>query len=61
MATIDEIIRADYLHRSQGMMNFLNNLHRDYSNRSKFTPKMIKRILEGQYQKHIVSKKNDCK
>ena len=54
MATIEDLIRAYYLHKSQGMMNFLNNLHRDYSNRSKFTRKMVIRIIEGEHQRRLM-------
>lgn len=31
MVTIDDVIKAYYLHQSQGMMNALNNLHKKYS------------------------------
>jgi hypothetical protein len=53
MATINELMRAYYLHRSQGMMNFLNNLHRQYSQNKKISPKMAKDILEGGHQERL--------
>ncbi len=50
MATINEIIKAYYLHRSQGMMNYLNNLHRKYSTKKSITRLMAVDLLEGEHQ-----------
>lgn len=54
MATIDEVVKAYYLHRSQGMMIPLNNLHKRYSKMSKITQPMAKAILEGAHQERMI-------
>lgn len=58
MATIDEVISAYYLHRSQGMMNPLNNLHRRYSTKSVITKLMAKDLLEGAHQVRLITAKS---
>lgn len=58
MATIEEVIKAYYLHRSQGMMNPLNNLHKRYSTRRGITKIMAKDLLEGAHQVRLIYAKN---
>lgn len=53
MVTIDDVIRAYYLHRSQGMMNALNNLHKKYSMQKKINQTMAKELLEGGHQERL--------
>ena len=54
MATIDEVVKAYYLHRSQGMMIPLNNLHRRYSTMTSITQPMAKDLLEGAHQERMI-------
>lgn len=53
MVTIDDVIRAYYLHRSQGMMNALNNLHKKHSMYKKINQTMAKNLLEGGHQERL--------
>ncbi|MBR3626452.1 MAG: hypothetical protein IKN48_09005 [Bacteroidaceae bacterium] len=53
MATINDIIKAYYLHRSQGMMNELNNLHKKHFGKNKITQLMAKDIFEGTHQERL--------
>jgi len=53
MATIDDVIKAYYLHRSQVMMNYLNNLHKKYGHKATFSSGMIVDLFEGEHQKRL--------
>lgn len=53
MVTINDVIKAYYLHRSQGMMNELNNLHKKYFMQKKINQLMAKDILEGGHQERL--------
>ena len=53
MVTINEVIWAYYLHRSQGMMNALNNLHKKFSMQKKINQTMAKELLEGGHQERL--------
>lgn len=54
MATINDIIKAYYLHRSQGMMNELNNLHKKYHGMIIINQLMAKDIFEGTHQERLI-------
>lgn len=53
MVTIDDVIRAYYLHKSQGMMNELNNLHKKYSMQKNINQSLSKDLFEGVHQERL--------
>lgn len=53
MVTIDDVIRAYYLHKSQGMMNALNNLHKKYSMQKNINQSLSKDLFEGVHQERL--------
>ena len=53
MVTIDDVIKAYYLHQSQGMMNALNNLHKKYSMQKSINQSLSKDLFEGVHQERL--------